>query len=133
MRKIIALTLSIIFSLSIFAATGFSQSDCGQTCCCSSNMPGMQHTSEYQAQINGGCCSQVNAHPCDLTKGQDFELPLWTLSAGRISTCYYFGFSLYSSDSFSANRSTPSQQRWSLASFSIPTSPIYVQHLTLLI
>ncbi len=133
MRKLISLTLTIIFSLSIFAATGFSQSDCGQVCCCSSNISGMQHTSEYQAHINGGCCSQVDAHPCGLTKSQDFELPLCTLSAGRITTGYSFGFSPVISDSFSANKSIPSQQRWSLTIFSIPTSPIYVQHLTLLI
>ena len=133
MRKLTSLTLTIIFSLSIFAATGFSQSDCGPVCCCSSNMPGMQHTSKYQAQINGGCCSQVDAHPCGLTKSQDFELPLYTISAGRINIGYSFGFSPDISVSFSANRSILSQQRWSLANFSIPTSPIYVQHLTLLI
>ncbi len=133
MRKLTSLTLAIIFSLSIFAATGFSLSDCGQACCCSSNMPGMQQTTKYQSQIHGGCCSQMDAHPCGLTKSQDFELPLCTISAGRITTGYSFGFSPDISDSFSVNRSIPSQQRWSLAIFSIPVSPIYVQHLTLLI
>lgn len=133
MHKLISLSLAIIFSLSIFAATGFSQSDCGPVCCCSSNMPGMQHTSNYQAEIIGACCSQVDAHPCGFTKSQDFELPLCTISAGRINTGYSFGFSSHISDSFSTYKSNPSQQRWSLAIFSIPTSPIYVQHLTLLI
>ena len=133
MHKLISLTLAIIFSLSIFAATGFSQSDCGPVCCCSSNMPGMQHTSNYQAEINGGCCSQVDPHHCGLTKRQDFGLPLCTISAGRISTGYSFGLSSDSSDSFFTNKYNSSQQRWYLAIFSIPTSPIYVQHLTLLI
>ena len=133
MHKLISLTLAIIFSLSIFAATGFSQSDCGPVCCCSSNMPGMQHASKYQAHINAGCCSQADAHPCCLTKSQEFELPLCIISAGRISAGYSFGFSSDISDSFFTNKSNPSEQRWSLAIFSIPTSPIYVQHLTLLI
>ena len=133
MKKLISLTLAIILSLSLFAATGFSQSDCGQECCCSSNMQGMQHATKYQAQFKGDCCEQAPAHPCGFAKKRNIELPMYTLSAGRINTGTAVGASLVISESPSVNKLILPQQRWPLAQFSILSSPIYLQHRSLLI
>jgi hypothetical protein len=85
MKKFLSVILAVLFSLSCFAATGFSQSDCGQACCCSSNMQGMHHTTRLQAPVDSSCCAPTSAHPCGFTKNRNIELPAFTVSAGRIT------------------------------------------------
>lgn len=133
MKNLIPITLTIIFSLSMFAATGFSQLDCGEVCCCSSNIQGMQHPLKYQARIDSGCCSQAPTHPCGLTKHQNLELPMCALAAGRINSGASVGAFVHPIGSAYDSALILSQNPWPVAKFSIQSPPIYLQHLSLLI
>ena len=133
MKKLLSLTLAVMFSLSIFAATGFSKSDCGQVCCCSSKMQGMQLTTRLQAQVNSNCCSQASEQPCGFTKNRNVELPLCTISAGRINTGTSVGAAFVQTTLLAANEFILNRARGPVAKFSIRSAPLYLQHLSLLI
>ena len=133
MKKSISLSLLLIFSLSLLAATGFSRSDCGQVCCCTTNMQGMQHSNKYQARVNSNCCSQTSAHPCGYTKSSNVELPLCTLSTGRIGNGSPVSASSALSVTAVVNEFDLTRDRWPVAKIPIQSSPLYLQHNSLII
>lgn len=132
-KKLISLTLAVAFVMGLFASTGFSRSDCGMACCCSSNMPDMKHTVRYEAQINHGCCSQTTVHPCGLTKSQNLELPMYTLLTGRINSGTSVNDSVSLTESSSVNELAWVRNMSPVDKIPIQFSPIYLQHLSLLI
>ncbi len=132
-KKLISLTLAVTFVMGLFASTGFSRSDCGMACCCSSNMPDMKHTIRYQAQIDHGCCSQTAAHPCGLTKNQNLELPMLTLLAGRINSGTSVCAAVSPTGSSSINELVGVRDMWPVYIIPVQFSPIYLQHLSLII
>ncbi len=132
-KKLISITLAVTFVMGLFASTGFSRSDCGMACCCSSNMPDMKHTVRYEAQINHGCCSQTTVHPCDLTKNQNLELPMYTLLTGRINSGTSVNVSVSPTESSSVNELAWNRDMSPVDKIPIQFSPIYLRHLSLLI
>ncbi len=132
-KKLISLTLAATFVMGLFASTGFSQSDCGRACCCSSNMPDMKHIISYQAQIDHGCCSQTAVHPCGLAKNQNLELPMVTLLAGRINSGTSVNASVSRAATSSVNELVWIRDMWPVDEIPVQFSPIYLQHLSLLI
>ena len=133
MRKLFSLTLAIVLILSLFAATGFSRSDCGRLCCCVAKVQGLHHATKYQAQINGNCCTDAPAHPCGFAKNQNIDLPMYTLSAGRTTTGSSTGTAVFLNASPCASKFIIPKFGWPLAGSHIVSSPIYLQHLSLII
>ena len=132
-KKLISLTLAATFVLGLFASTGFSRSDCGMACCCSSNMLDMKHTVRYEAQINHGCCSQTTVHPCGLTKNQNLEIPMYTLLTGRVNSGTSVNVSVSPTESFSGNWLAWVRDMSPADKIPVQFSPLYLQHLSLLI
>ena len=132
-KKLISLTLAVTFVMVLFASTGFSWTNCGMACCCSSNMSDMQHTSRYQAQIDHDCCSQTAAHPCDLTRNLNLELPMYTLLAGRINSGTSVSASVSPTESSSINELVWVRDMWPVTKIPIQSAPIYLQYLSLII
>ena len=133
MKKSITILLVFIFSLSLLAATGFSQTDCGQMCCCFSKTHGMQNTTKFQARVGTNCCSQTSAHSCGIAKNRNVELPLFTISAGRINTGTSLSASHVTNATFAVNEVDLARDGEPVAKIFKPPSPLYLQHLTLLI
>jgi hypothetical protein len=133
MRKSLSLVLVIFLSLSFLATPGFSYSDCGKNCCCSSNMTPMQHTTNHQAQFKGNCCPEAAALPCGLKKSQDLEFPMCALSVCRAGTNNPAGIVVNLCDPFYANNINKHKIIRLLVDTSLQSSPIYLQHLSLLI
>jgi hypothetical protein len=133
MKKFLSVILAVLFSLSCFAATGFSQSDCGQACCCSSNMQGMHHTTRLQAPVDSSCCAPTSAHPCGFTKNRNIELPAFTVSAGRINTDTSVDALFVQTTWSSVNDSILPHDRRPAAKIFKQSLPIFLQHNSLLI
>lgn len=133
MRKYLSLILAIALILSLFAATGFSRSDCGKVCCCVSKIQGLQHTAKYQAQINGNCCTDAPAHPCGFAKNHNIDLPMCTLSVCRTTAGSSAGTAVILNDPPYANKFIIVKSGSPLAKTYAVSSPIYLQHLSLLI
>jgi hypothetical protein len=133
MRKLLSLALVIFLSLSFLAAPGFSYSDCGKNCCCSSNMTAMHHPVTHTAQIKGDCCAEVAALPCGLKKSQDFELPMCAVSNARAEANGSANAVAYIKVPFYSNIGFTYHRVWLSANTLLHSSPIYLQHLSLLI
>jgi hypothetical protein len=133
MRKSLSLILVVFLSLSFLATTGFSYTDCGKNCCCSSNMNAMHRTAKHPAQIKGNCCPDVNALPCGLKKEQDFELPVCAISTARAETNSAAGTVAYLKVALYGNSGFKHKRVWFSASTFVQSSPTYLQHLSLLI
>ena len=133
MKKSITVLLVFIFSLSLLAATGFSQTDCGQVCCCSSKMHGMQHTTKLQARVGTDCCSQTPTHSCGITKNRNVELPLCTISVGRANTGTTVGAPLVHTASAVTTEFSSALQGWPVAKFLQQSLPLYLKHRSILI
>ena len=133
MKKFLSVTLAVVFSLSCFAATGFSQSDCGQACCCSSNMQEMHHTARLQAPVDSNCCAPTSALPCGFTKNRNIELPAFTLAAGRINTGTSVGGSFVHIVSPVVNEFSLTRDGWPVAKILQQSTPLYLKHRSLLI
>jgi hypothetical protein len=133
MKKSITILLVFIFSLSLLAASGFSQTDCGQVCCCSSKMHAMQHATKFQARAGTDCCSQTAAHACGIAKNRNVELPLCTISAGRINTGTSLSASHVTNAAVAVKEVDLARDGEPVAKIPKPPSPLYLQHLTLLI
>jgi hypothetical protein len=133
MRKSLSMVLVIFLSLSFLATPGFSYSDCGKNCCCSSNMTALHHTATHPAQINGNCCPEVAALPCGLKKSQNFELPMCAISAGRAETNSSADAAVSIKAPFYSNIGFKHNRVWLSAGTFFQSSPIYLQHLSLLI
>ena len=129
----ITILFVFIFSLSLLAASGFSQTDCGQVCCCISKINGMQHTTKFQARVGADCCSQTSAHPCGIANNRTVELPLCTISAGRINTVTSLSALPVTNAAFVVNEVDFARVGEPVAKISKASSPLYLQHLTLLI
>jgi hypothetical protein len=133
MQKSLSLVLAVLLSLSFLATPGFSYSDCGKNCCCASNMTALHHTATPPAQIKGNCCSEVAALPCGLKKSQDFELPVFAISAARAETNSAAVTAAYIKDPFYSDIGFKHNPERLSASTCLQFSPIYLQHLSLLI
>ena len=133
MRKSLSLVLVIFLSLSFLVAPGFSYSDCGKNCCCSSNMTAMHHTVNHTAQIKGNCCPEVAALPCGLKKSQSFELPMCAISTARAETFSSADTAAFIKGPFYSNIGFNHNRVWLSANTFLQSSPIYLQHLSLLI
>jgi hypothetical protein len=133
MRKSLSFVLVVLLSLSFLAAPGFSYSDCGENCCCSSNMTAMHHTVTHTAQIKGNCCPEVAALPCGLKKSQNFELPMCALSTARAETNSSADTAAFIKSPFYSNIGFNHKRVWLSANTFLLSSPIYLQHLSLLI
>lgn len=131
MRKPLSFTLVIFLSLSFFTATSFSYSDCGKSCCCSSNTKGLHLTTKHQAQFRGDCCSKAAVYPCGFNSSQRFELPICTISVVRAGTNSLTITVVNVSESFINNKIHKHNGVWLAAKSSIQVSPIYLQHLSL--
>lgn len=131
MRKPLSFILVIFLSLSFFTATGFSYSDCGKSCCCSSNMKGLHFRTKHQAQFNGGCCSKAALYPCGFNSSPRFELPICTISVVRADMHSLTTPVVNVSESFTNNKIHKHNGVWLAAKSSIQSSPIYLQHLSL--
>jgi hypothetical protein len=132
-RKILCFSLAVLFSLSFFATSGFSNSDCGQMCCCSSPMNSTHHAIKNSVKLNGDCCSQMPTHACRLTGGNKVELPICTLHAVRADT----GGSLDAAAIITTQIYTKNLIRSKYGQHSnkrlLQFTPIYLQHLSLII
>jgi len=133
MRKSLSLVLVIFLSLSFLATPGFSYSDCGENCCCSSNMTAIHHTATRPAQIKGNCCPEAASLPCGLKKSQKFEFPLCALSTARAETYGSADTAAFIKHLFYSNIGSNHNRVWLSASTFLQSSPIYLQHLSLLI
>jgi hypothetical protein len=133
MRKSLSLVLIIFLSLSFLAAPGFSYSDCGENCCCSSNMTAMQHNTNHQAVFKGNCCPEVAALPCGLKKSNDFEFPMCAVSNARAEANGFANAVAYIKAPFHSNIGFTYNRVWLSADTFMQSSPIYLQHLSLLI
>jgi hypothetical protein len=133
MRKSLSSVL-VIFSTLIFLATpGFSYSGCGKNCCCSSNMTAMNHTAKHPVRIKGNCCPEVAAIPCGLKKSRAFELPMCAVSNARAQSNGFANTAVHVKDSFAGNIGFEYNRVWLSANTFLQSSPIYLQHLSLLI
>jgi hypothetical protein len=133
MQKLLSFVLVVFLSVSFLAAAGFSYSDCGRNCCCASNMTAPHHTGTPPAQIKGNCCPEAAAVPCGLKKSQDFELLVCAISAARAETNSAAVTAAYLKGSFSSDIGFKHNRERLSASNSLQSSPIYLQHLSLLI
>jgi hypothetical protein len=133
MKKFLSVILAVAFSLSCFAATGFSQSDCGQACCCSANMQGLHHTTGLQAPLDSNFSAQTSAHRCGFAKNRKIELPAFTVSAGRINPGTSVGASFVYAVWSSVNDSILPHHWRQVAKLFKQSSPIFLQHRAFLI
>ena len=133
MQKSLSFVLVVLISLSFLATPGFSYSDCGKNCCCASNMTAPHHTATPPAQIKGNCCPEVADLPCGLKKSQDFELPLCAISTARAETNSAADTAAYIKDPLDNDIGFRHNRERFSASTSLQFSPIYLQHLSLLI
>ena len=131
MRKLLSFTLVIFLGLSYFTATGFSNSDCGKSCCCASNMKGLHITIKHQAQFKGNCCSKAAIYPCGFNSSRRSELPICTVSVVRADTNSPSTTVVNVSESFTNNKIHKLNGVWLAAKSSIQSPPIYLQHLSL--
>ncbi len=133
LRKVLCFSLTILFSLSFFAATGFSSSDCGQMCCCSSKMNAMHPAIKDPLKLNGDCCSQTPAHACGLTGNQNVKLPICTLHFVRAETNGSSGTAVIINTPIYTKNLIISHYGWHSDKTPVQFTPIYLQHLSLLI
>ena len=133
MQKSFSSVLVIFLILSFLATPGFSYSDCGQKCCCSSNMTAMHPAAMHPAQIKGNCCPEAAALPCGLKKSRAFELPMCALSNARAESNGSAFSAAVLKDSFPGNIGIEHIRVWCSADTFLQSSPIYLQHLSLLI
>ena len=133
MKKSFSLVLVIFLSLSFLAAPGFSYSDCGENCCCASNMTAMHHTATYPAEIQGNCCPEAASLPCSLEKSRDFELPMCAISNARIEANGFGDTAANIELPFCSDNKFKHNRMWLSAFTPLQFSPIYLQHLSLLI
>jgi hypothetical protein len=133
MLKSLSSVLVIFLSLSFLATPGFSYSACGKNCCCSSNMTAMKHTTTHPAQIKGNCCPEAAAIPCGLKKSRSFELPMCAVSNARAESHGSANTAAHIKDSFFGNIGFEHNRVWLSANTFLQSSPIYLQHLSLLI
>lgn len=133
MRKSFSSALIIFLSLSFLATPGFSYSDCGKKCCCASNMTAMNHTTIHPDQIKGNCCSEAAKLPCGLKKSRAFELRMCAVSNARAKSNGFANTAVHVKDFFSGNMGFEYNCVWFSANTFLQSSPIYLQHLSLLI
>ena len=133
LRKILCFSLAILFSLSFFATTGYSNSDCGQMCCCSSKMNAAQPAINDPAKLNGDCCSQTPAHSCGFTGNHNVKLPICTLHFVRAETNGFSGTAVIISAPVYTQNLIISKNGWHSDKTPVQLTPIYLQHLSLLI
>lgn len=131
MRKPLSFTLVIFLSLSFFTATGFSNSDCGKSCCCSFSMERTHFSIKDHAQFNGNCCSKAAVYPCGFNSSPRFEIPMCTISVVRAGTNSSTSTVVNMSDSFYTNKIHKHNGFWLADKPSVQSSPIYLQHLSL--
>jgi hypothetical protein len=133
MKKSLSFALIVLLSLSLLATPGLSYSDCGKNCCCSSNMTAMHPTVLQPAQMKGNCCSEAAALTCSLKKSQDFELPMCALSAARAETNSSADSAPFIKSPFYSDIGFKRHRMWLSANTFLQSSPIYLQHFSLLI
>jgi hypothetical protein len=96
-------------------------------------MTAMHATAIHPAQIKGNCCAEAAALPCGLKKSRAFELPMCALSNARAE----FNGSAFTAailkDSFPGNIGIEHKHVWFSGDTFLQSSPIYLQHLSLLI
>jgi hypothetical protein len=131
LRKILCFSLTLLFSLSFFAATGFSNSDCGQMCCCSSKMNATQFAIKNTLKLNSDCCSQTPAHSCGLTGNHNVKLPICSLHAVRPGTNSSSCTTGIINGPIYIDNLILSQYGWHSDITPIQFTPIYLQHLSL--
>ena len=133
LQKILCFCLTMLFSLSFLATSGFSNSECGQMCCCSSKMNMKHPVIKNTVKLNGDCCAQTPAHSCGITGSNTVELPVCTLHVVRAETNGSSGTAVICSTPIYTGNIGILKYGSQFDESTVQSTPIYLQHLSFLI
>jgi hypothetical protein len=84
-------------------------------------------------QLNADCCSQTPAHSCGIASNQNVKLPICTLHAVRAEANSFSGTAVILDAAIYTNKLIIPKYGWYSDKRPIESTPIYLQHLSLLI
>jgi hypothetical protein len=133
MLKAICLALTLVLGVSLFAASAFAGSGCGEKCRCHSRPMDMDHSKGEQIPFSSDFCNGTPMIPCDLESSRASDVPEFILGSagGNLSTAV--GLTGIATDPSTARHDFRGYDFYQHSREKSRSAPIYLQNLSFLI